>query len=501
MKLWRLFVLGAFLCGCQPAFDYVKIGGGDEYAPERAFVESFFESLSDKEENFESLGLRLLPEGDDAGSKAPQPAFTIDFFSSWETEDAYGDILVSKSYMVPREDPLAGRIDTTLAACLDGTEILINVEELEPPFIALRVDGLALGDEGYPLVRAARISVRFEEGKENNKRLDEKFALLEEALKTARKPLVQPAPQPVWISVGGDMMLDRGASDILFREGPAGIFGDTAEMLASSDLSLVNLEGVISGRGEKVQKSFNFRFTPALAPALKKAGIDAVLHANNHVFDYGKEAFLDSLSYLEQAEIGIVGAGLDDAAASQPFVFTRGDEVFRVFGIASFPRERNGWDGVTAAAGPGAAGMLHSGRGGREKLKEQFSSDDSTVDIVLFHGGVEWSRRPDTATRELYTDLIASGADLVIGSHPHIVQGFEWVHGKPVFWSLGNYVFGGMDNTEGGEEGLFIRLGYWRGRLLYMEPFPLKLTHTRTDISPRENLNVFYSRSRELSER
>jgi len=81
------------------------------------------------------------------------------------------------------------------------------------------------------------------------------------------------------------------------------------------------------------------------------------------------------------------------------------------------------------------------------------------------------------------------------------VQGFEWVHGKPVFWSLGNYVFGGMENTDGGEEGLFIRLGFLDGRLLYLEPFALTLTHTITSIAPPEKLETFYARSRDLAGR
>jgi poly-gamma-glutamate synthesis protein (capsule biosynthesis protein) len=120
------------------------------------------------------------------------------------------------------------------------------------------------------------------------------------------------------------------------------------------------------------------------------------------------------------------------------------------------------------------------------------------IDIVLFHGGDEWSREPTAATRRLYTGLVKSGADLVIGSHPHVVQGFEWIDGKAVFWSLGNYVFGGMENTDGGEEGLFIKLGYLGNQLVYLEPYALALTHTRTDIAPRENLETFYRLSREL---
>jgi poly-gamma-glutamate synthesis protein (capsule biosynthesis protein) len=330
-----------------------------------------------------------------------------------------------------------------------------------------------------------------------------RIQLLEEALRAAAKPLVEDPPGILWIASGGDLMLDRGAAEILFEEGPAGIFGGTAEFLAQADLALVNLEGVVSSRGAKVKKSFNFRFDPKVAAALRDAGIDGALQANNHAFDYGEDAFLDSLGCLAEAGIAVLGAGVNETAAARPFLFQKGNQTVRTFGIASFPREKNGWDGLTVAAGAEKAGLLHARRGGGEKLKSHFTPDTESpspevLDIVLFHGGIEWDTRPDAFTRELYTDLIQHGADLVIGSHPHVVQGFEWVLGKPVFWSLGNYVFGGMENTEGGEEGLFIRLGFSGSRLAYLEPFALTLSHTRTRIAPAEGLTRFYALSREL---
>jgi poly-gamma-glutamate synthesis protein (capsule biosynthesis protein) len=326
-------------------------------------------------------------------------------------------------------------------------------------------------------------------------------------------PLIREKPHITWIASGGDLMLDRGAQDILFGEGPEALFGETAEFLGAAELALVNLEGPVSSRGQKVPKSFNFRFDPQVPVALKNAGIDAVLQANNHAFDYGSDAFLDSFSHLAEAGVGVLGAGLSDTEAARPWVYAAGGLTCRVFGLASFPRERNGWDGLTAAAAPDKAGMLHAGKGGAGLLKAHFVKDDGgasetgvpgspppSLDIVLFHGGIEWSTRPDKPTRELYTGLIRAGADLVIGSHPHIVQGFEWVEGKPVFWSLGNYVFGGMENTDGGEEGLFIRLGYWGSRLVYLKPYALTLSHTRTKTAPDEMLKTFYERSRALKE-
>jgi poly-gamma-glutamate synthesis protein (capsule biosynthesis protein) len=356
---------------------------------------------------------------------------------------------------------------------------------LAAPGIALRVDGLSAGDAGYPLVWETR--VRFS--------LPEVPGRLRERLGAAPNPLREPGPELFWLAAAGDLMLGRGAADILLREGPTGVFGETAGLLAAADLAIVNLEGALSDRGNRVEKTFNFRFPPVMAASLRDAGIDAVLLANNHIYDFGLDAFLDTLGHLEAAGIGILGAGRDLDAAAAPFVFTgEGIPPVHVFGIASFPREASGWDGLLIAAGENRPGILHAGRGRVDTLREGFST--GALDMVFFHGGNEWTTAPDARTRAVYTELTKAGADIIIGSHPHIVQGFEWIEGKPIFWSLGNFVFAGMENTGGGDEGLFVRLGFWGTTLIYIEPYALALSGPRTKIAPMEALKDFYTRSR-----
>jgi poly-gamma-glutamate synthesis protein (capsule biosynthesis protein) len=494
--------------------------GGGEFSGEYAFLQSLF----DNPDFPEARGFRLVSGQEAAGGNTPEPH--LDFFSSWEFEQNFGDIPLSKTWYVPRADMLAGRSNAEPAACRDGREQLVPLSALAPPFVALRVGGMTAADADYPLVRLAGVSLGLERpspdglsgnfigkkirGLRNERaygRMLKKIQALEAALQAVEKPLFERPPDFIWIASGGDLMLDRGASEILLAEGAGGIFGGTADFLLRADLALVNLEGVVSSRGTKVKKSFNFRFDPRIAGALRDAGIDGVLQANNHAFDYGPEAFLDSLDHLATAGVAVLGAGRSDDDAARPLIFHKGDSWVRVFGIGSFPREKNGWDGRTVAAAADRPGLLHAGRGGGEKLKQNFAStagvppDSEPLDIVLFHGGVEWSSRPDAPSRELYTDLIRHGADLVIGSHPHVVQGFEWVLGRPVFWSLGNYVFGGMGNTDGGEQGLFVHLGFWGRRLVYLEPYPLSLSHTRTTIAPAGELRRFYHLSRELRSR
>ncbi|MDR1325655.1 MAG: CapA family protein [Treponema sp.] len=479
-------------------FWYVAVDYPNRYEAEEAFVRGF---LNDTE-RLEALGIRLFAAGSDIASHETAD-LRVSFFSAWEHERIEEGVVLSRTWFAPREDPLNGRTNTSYIRCLAGQEDLVPITELQPPFVALRVDELSVADEDYPLVRKTGVTIRNAQGEAPPALISELDAALQAALNAAvlgenvPKALGAERPTLFWVASGGDVLLDRGADKLLMAEGPQSIFGGTAEFLAAADLALINLECAVTDQGTAVPKTYTFRCTPLSMPALRASGIDAVLLANNHAFDYGDEGLLDSLRYLKEAGIGVLGVGLNETAAAAPFVF---EGAARVFGIASFPQEKNGWDGLSVAATEDKAGLLHAGKDGAAKLKAQFSTDDSVLDIVLFHGGEEWADEPDEATRAIYTSLIDGGADLLIGSHPHVVQGFEWIQGKPVFWSLGDYVFGDMWDTHelGGEDGLFITLGFWGNRLLYLEPYPVSLSDIRTSIAPRENLSRFYTLSRSL---
>ncbi|MDR3304177.1 MAG: CapA family protein [Treponema sp.] len=549
-----------------------------------AFVRNF---LADTE-RLEALSMRLH----DAKSQEA-PDIRVVIFSEWQSEAPDGAITLTRTWFVPREDPLAERTGTTFARCLSGEETLVPVADLAPPFIALRVDGLTISDAGYPLVKTTGVALRL--GSQDALRkvgLDALFDRLavglrvsgtdggtawprvsgtdggtawarvsgtdggaawprvsgtgggaawpqvsgtepkvpakntsRDAQRTAgldatldrltvslleaatRSKVSDPRPTAVfWIAAGGDVLLDRGADRLLLAEGPRAIFGETAAYIAGADLALINLECAVTDRGSAVPKSYNFRASPVAMRALRDAGVDAVLLANNHVFDFGEIGFLDTLSHVKGAGIGTLGVGLNERDAAAPFLFGEGGEgkpLARIFGLASFPREKNGWDGLTVAATAGKAGLLHAGKGGAEQIKANVVMNDEALDIVLFHGGSEWSDEPDAKTRALYSGLIESGVDLFFGSHPQVVLGLVGVGGRPVFWSLGDYVFGDMQDTrlQGGEDGLFIMLGFWGKRLLYLEPYPVTLADIRTSIAPREKLRRFYTLSRNLRDR
>ncbi|MDR2767444.1 MAG: CapA family protein [Treponema sp.] len=452
-----------------------------------------------------ALAVSALSCGKAAAQSALPRAVTETRWISWEAAaaviyDEGGAFIPAKlACMVPAVHPADGLDGVTLRAAAAAR--LVALADLAPPFVAVKVDGLSADDPRYPLVRAEG---PFYEAKRRFNGRERAFIEAEGKRLLDERGRAEP-PRFYTIAAGGDAMMARGAQELLFERGSEEVFGGTAPFLKNADLALLNLEGVISDRGDGAQKAYVFRFSPRLPRALREAGVDAALIANNHVMDFGEASFLDTIDHLRAAGIFPLGAGrtLAEAAGfyetNAAYTSSQMSGAIRVYGIASFPRERSGFDGAGAAADTKRAGMLFAARGGEEALKKRLrENDEEGLDIVMFHGGVEYSDESDAATRALYTRLVEAGADLLVGSHPHVEQGFEWVRGKPVFWSLGDYVFADMEDTPGGDKGLFVVLRYRANRLVYLDPYPLQMKGPRTVIGPREQLERFYTLTRKL---
>lgn len=300
-----------------------------------------------------------------------------------------------------------------------------------------------------------------------------------------------------WVAAVGDLLLSRGIGTALREEGGAeAVFGQVLPAMRAADLCLVNLEGCVSDRGRPAAKSYTFRFDPATLPVLAAAGIDYVSVANNHSFDYGRDAFVDTLDHLAASGIATSGAGLDRASALVPasFEFGRGGaghgeaglaeaSRFDVYALAAYPRERSGFDGRGASlAGEGRPGLLWDDEATLAAIAGSMRPE--RVNVVMAHGGEEWSRTPTEAQRRLYRRLVEGGADLVIGSHPHVLQGYERYKDGLIFYSLGNFVFPGMGGMAGARESVLARVGFLDGYPAYVEPLPLRLSESGVDLDP-----------------
>ena len=104
--------------------------------------------------------------------------------------------------------------------------------------------------------------------------------------------------------------------------------------------------------------------------------------------------------------------------------------------------------------------------------------------IVNVHGGQEYEFKPSTAQKTFYQGLCNAGADIVFGSHPHVLQPVEWQNNSIIAYSLGNFVFPGMDEMPGGTDSMILRLGIYNGRILYKEIYNAKLQGTSVKLKP-----------------
>lgn len=238
---------------------------------------------------------------------------------------------------------------------------------------------------------------------------------------------------------GGDVLLSDHVLNAWQQAG--GISGVLDEhyrgLIGEADYFVVNEEFPFSSRGSKAEdKQYTFRLPPEKVELFHQMGIDGVTLANNHALDYGQEALLDTCQVLDEAGILRTGAGKDLEEACQAMILEASGKSIAVIG-ATRVIPVSDW-----AAGANHPGMLATYD--PSLLLEQIRKLHSQYDyvIVYVHWGIERDELPQEYQRTLGKQYIDAGADLVIGAHPHVLQGIEYYQGRPIVYSLGNFVFG-----------------------------------------------------------
>ncbi|MDO5475572.1 MAG: CapA family protein [Eubacteriales bacterium] len=221
----------------------------------------------------------------------------------------------------------------------------------------------------------------------------------------------------------------------------------TVERMRGFDLFMLNNEFTYSTRGKKSQKTYTFRADPDRVENLKKLGVDIVLTANNHINDYGTDAFLDTLDTLDRAGIRRVGAGKDlKEAASPVYIELYGRKIAYVAASCAEEHEDTIWTTPAEKDSPGILGC-YDPEAFCESVREAAEQADFVIASV--HWGYEYLDYYTAEQKEMAKSLIGAGADAVIGTHPHVLQGVEYLDGAPVFYSLGNFWFNGEDLMTG----------------------------------------------------
>ncbi len=213
------------------------------------------------------------------------------------------------------------------------------------------------------------------------------------------------------------------------------------QKMNAMDLMWINNEFVFSNCDEPLYgKAYTFCGAPENVKYLHDLGVDIVGLANNHTFDYGEQSFLDTLQTLEDAGIPYVGAGRNDTQAYAPVYLQAG--ALTIGYVAASCAE---YTIYTMEAGPNEPGIAWCYDNERfvQSVREARANADYVV--VLPHWGVEHSTVLEDQQINYAHQYIDAGADIVIGGHPHILQGCEYYNGKPILYSMGNFWFDSYD--------------------------------------------------------
>jgi poly-gamma-glutamate synthesis protein (capsule biosynthesis protein) len=309
--------------------------------------------------------------------------------------------------------------------------------------------------------------------------------LREPARYPLRAPATAPVPEVTTLTVVGDIMLGRRVGDRAAQEGdPAHPLRHLRARLERADLTVGNLESTLSRAGAPTQGGDSFAADPRVAGALVDAGFDVLGLANNHLGDFGPAALVETVARLRRAGLATFGAGAGPRQAWRPAVVTRNGVRFGFLGfnaIGETPEAGPGRPGAVSVSMPPRTGPLD--RRELDRFLRAVARLDASVDVVVVlpHWGTQYTNRPETIQYAVSRELVSAGADVVVGGHPHWVQGAELVDDRLVVHSLGNFVFD-MDFMVQTQEGLVLELVLWGDEVKAAEFVPYRIG---TDLSPR----------------
>jgi poly-gamma-glutamate synthesis protein (capsule biosynthesis protein) len=242
-------------------------------------------------------------------------------------------------------------------------------------------------------------------------------------------------PSFVTLAFGGDIMLDRGVRTSVvknFNNDYSAIFAK-ADILKKSDIVFANLEGTASDQGVDQKNLYSFRMDPGVVPAMKGAGLDIVSIANNHVGDWGRPAYIDTMARLKENEILYTGGGNNKTEAAIPTVI---EKYGMRIGFLGFSDKGPNY----MKAETEKAGLLLASDPDFDQIITDASKQVDYL-VVSFHFGEEYQSKHNARQEYLAHRAVDDGAKLIIGSHPHVIEDTEVYKNSYIAYSLGNFVF------------------------------------------------------------
>lgn len=320
---------------------------------------------------------------------------------------------------------------------------------------------------------------------------------------TPAVPVVAPEPEipKISLAAAGDVMLARKLDRLMKERGIDYPFSQTAAVLFDADLAFANLESPLSTRGEKLLgKGIWFRGRPENAQALVQAGFDVLSIANNHAVDYDSPALLDTIEILQGFGIKTVGGGENIAAARRPVsvevkgikvTFLAYSEMTDIVWSFKYPRRLKATEDT-----PGIAPLVVD-----EILADVAAIREETDFVVVsLHWGTEYRHQPESYQQEIAHRLIDGGVDLIIGHHPHCLQGIEVYKNGLIAYSLGNFVFD-QNWSDMTREGLLLKMIITPDGWEDVNIYPIFINDGQPVIAEGEQAESILSLTRNISEK
>ena len=244
--------------------------------------------------------------------------------------------------------------------------------------------------------------------------------------------------------------------------------------MRSADIVFANLEAPFGEGGEAYPKQYSFQVDPQLIKVISAGHINVVSIANNHIMDFGIESLQTTMKLLENNNIFFAGAGMELEEARKAAKFSiKGQKIAFVAYSLTFPEEF--WATDTSA---GTCFPYHT------FVYDDIKKLDADSDIVIVscHWGQESMETPKDYQIELAHKLIDAGADLILGHHPHVIQGIEYYKGKLIAYSLGNFIFGSYSKKA--KESILLKLSYSNGQITKTEIVPINVFNEEVEFQP-----------------
>ncbi len=292
---------------------------------------------------------------------------------------------------------------------------------------------------------------------------------------------------PVVMAFGGDICFhddfaNMGALRSRGGKIDSSLSADLLAEMQQADILMVNNEFTYSDRGTPLpEKAFTFRSRPENVNLLHEMGVDIVSLANNHVYDYGEDALFDTLDILREADIPYVGAGRNLDEAKEPYYYKINGRTIAFVSATQVERnESPDTKGATeVTAGTFRCFTETEFTNLLDVVKE--ADDNSDCTVVYIHWGTENVDELHWAQEWQAPQLVEAGADLIVGDHPHCLQGIDYIDGVPVFYSLGNFWF----NSKTLDTGL-LKVTLDENGALVCQFLPAKQHDCRTDLESGE---------------